>query len=200
MSMRKRTNSRRRTLIRGFAVVAIALLLGACGNDDPTVGSGSTEAGAFNEADVTFLQDMVVHHRQAIEMAEMVETRTDRPELNELANNVITSQTAEIDEIEGLLGEAGAEMPDDMGGMDMGGSEMGMSQEEMDNLAAVEGEEFDKMFSEMMIRHHGEAIQMANDVLDEGENEDVAALAQGIIDEQQKEIDDLTSWLEEWGL
>ena len=195
-----RTFTRRRTIIRGFAVVVIALLLGACGNDDPTLGSGSTEAGSFNEADVAFLQDMVVHHKQAIEMAEMVETRTERPELNELANNVITSQTAELDEMEGLLGEAGAEIPNDMGGMDMGGSEMGMSQEEMDNLSALEGEEFDKMFSEMMIRHHGEAIQMANDVLKDGENEDVAALAQGIIDEQQKEIDDLTSWLEEWGL
>ena len=200
--MYKRATTWRARLLPAAALLAAAVLLGACGNDEPALdGSGGGESGAsFNEADVTFLQDMVAHHEQAIEMAEMVEGRTDRPELNELAGNVIESQTAEIDEIGALLEDAGEEMPADHGGMDMGGSDMGMSQEEMDALMETEGEEFDKMFSEMMIRHHQAAIAMSNDVLENGENADVATMAQGIIDEQQKEVDDLKSWLKEWGL
>lgn len=195
-----KTKTARRRIAQGSAVVAIALLLGACGNSDPAGDSG-TESGSFNEADVTFLQDMVPHHEQAIEMAEMVESRTDRPELQELASNVISSQTAEIEEINGLLEDAGEEASGDMDhDMDMGGSDMGMTQEEMDALMEAEGEDFDKMFSEMMIRHHEAAIAMSNDVLENGENSEVATMAQGIIDEQQKEIDDLKTWLEEWGL
>lgn len=199
--MSMRMSSRSRPVLLGALVLALAVFMGACGNDDaadPGAGSGEGTA-TFNEADVTFLQDMVVHHEEAIEMAEMVEGRTERPELIELAGNIISSQTAEIEEINGLLEEAGEDAGDDMGGMDMGG-DMGMSQEDMDALMEMEGEEFDKMFSEMMIEHHTAAIEMANEVLDKGENTAVATLAQGIIDEQQKEIDDMKSWLEEWGL
>ena len=199
-----KTKARKR-IAMGSAVVAVALLLGACGNDDPTPqgDEGTAGSGSFNEADVTFLQDMVAHHEQAIEMAEMVEGRTDRPELQELASNIISSQTAEIEEIDGLLEDAGEEGADDGGmghDMDTGGSDMGMSQEEMDALMDVQGEEFDKMFSEMMIRHHEAAIAMSEEVLENGENAEVATLAQGIIDEQQKEVDDLKSWLQEWNL
>ena len=186
---------RRKSLRVAAMGVAMIAVLGACGNDTETTGAG----GSFNEADVQFLQEMVVHHEQAIEMAEMVEGATDRPELNTLAGNIIESQTAEIDEINALLEEAGAEADEGMGGMDMG-SGMGMSEEDMDALEASEGEEFDKMFSEMMIEHHTEAIEMANEVLDEGENADVATLAEGIIAEQEKEVADMESWLEEWNL
>ena len=197
-----RMSNRSRPVLLGVLVLGTAIFLGACGNDDPTVqGAGSAdEAAGFNEADVTFLQDMVPHHEQAIEMAEMVEGRTERPQLVEMAGNVISSQTAEIEEIDALLEEAGEDDGNDRGGMDMGGMDMGMSQKDMDALMKAEGEGFDKMFSEMMIEHHGAAIEMAKEVLDAGENPAVADMAQGIIDEQQKEIDDLKSWLKEWGL
>ena len=200
-----RINGRARVLRVAAAAAGLVLLLGACGNDDPSVDSagGGEASGSFNEADVTFLKDMIPHHEQAIEMAEMVEGRTERPELIELAGNIISSQTAEIEEINTLLEEAGESAEGgaehDMDSMGSGGS-MGMSQEDMDALMEVEGEEFDKMFSEMMIEHHTAAIEMANEVLDGGENAEVATLAEGIIDEQQKEIDDMKSWLQEWGL
>lgn len=194
------TSSRARPVVLGALALGMAILLGACGNDDPAIqGTGNAEQTAsFNEADIAFLEDMAPHHEQAIEMAEMVEGRTQRRELIELAGNVIDSQTAEIEEINGMLEEAGEDAGEGMGGMDMGG--MGMSQKDMDALMKVEGDEFDKMFSEMMIEHHTAAIEMANEVLDAGENPDVATMAQGIIDEQQKEIGDLKSWLQEWDL
>lgn len=191
MDVRLRTRSLRVVALAMGAVVAFS----GCGSDDPVL-EGSAGA-SFNEADIEFLQQMKPHHEQAIEMAEMVEERTDRSELNVLAANVIESQSAEIEEIDRMLDEASESGGGDMG---HGGMDSGMSQEDMDALAASEGEGFDKMFAEMMIEHHSSAIEMANEVLDAGENPDVASMARGIIAEQQKEIEDLGAWLEEWGL
>lgn len=193
-----KTDNRRGPLRLAATALVMAAVMAACGGDDPAAtGTGGSEGAAYNDADVEFLQQMVPHHEQAIEMAEMVESRTDRPELNTLAKNIIESQSAEIEEINAMLEEADADAGD--AGMDHGGMDMGMSEEDIDALADAEGEEFDVMFAEMMIEHHQSAIAMANDVLEGGENADVATLAQGIIDEQQKEIDDLETWLQEWG-
>ena len=192
-----RSRKRAAALRLVIAAMGSIVLLGACGSDQGSDTGGGAEE-AYNEADVTFLQEMTVHHEQAIEMAEMVEDRTDRPELNELAGNIIESQSAEIDEIEGMLEAAGESSEE--GGMDHGGMGVSMSEEDMKALEASEGEEFDKMFSEMMIEHHESAIAMSNEVLDNGESEQVADLARGIIEEQEKEVEDLKAWLEEWGL
>jgi uncharacterized protein (DUF305 family) len=64
---------------------------------------------AYNDADVAFLQSMRPHHRGAIEMAEMVPDRTERQELHESAQRMIASQTAEIEQIEVMLAEPGAD-------------------------------------------------------------------------------------------
>ena len=202
-----RMKTRPRFLWVGLAALSLLFLLGACGSSD-TNEDGSTAAGSgaesYNEADVEFLQGMVPHHEEAIAMAEMVEGQTDRPELNELADNIIDSQSKEIEELNSMLEEAGEDSGDgghdmdDMG--DMGSMDMGMSEQEMNELMSAEGAEFDKVFSEMMIGHHEEAISMSEEVLDAGESADVATMAQGIIDEQQSEIDQLNSWLKEWDL
>lgn len=177
--------------------VGALVLLGGCGSDGPA----SEDAGnlSYTEADIEFLQQMKPHHEQAIEMAEMVGGRTDRPELNTLASDIIESQSAEIEEIDSMLEEAGETSSQDPA-VDHGDVSMGMTQEDMDALESSEGDGFDEMFAEMMIEHHRSAIEMANKVLADGENAKVASLARGIIEEQQKEIQDLEAWLEEWGL
>ena len=185
----------RRWLTLGMALSTV-FLIGACGSDDG--GAGSSEEASFNEADTSFLQDMTVHHQSAIEMAELVEGRTETPELIELAGNIIESQTAEIEEIASLLEAAGEEPAGGDHEMDMGDSSEEMGAEDMGALEAASGKEFDIMFSEMMIEHHKSAVEMSNEVLASGENEDVASLAEGIIEEQEKEIADMEAWLEEW--
>ncbi len=72
-----------------------------------------------------------------------------------------------------------------------------MSAEEMDTMSAMTGAVLDRMFLEMMIRHHGGALQMAQVELDDGSNPGVLALAQAIIDGQQAEIDQMQSMLED---
>ena len=185
----------RRWLTLGMALSTV-LLIGACGSDDG--GAGSSGGDSFNEADISFLQEMTVHHQSAIERAELVEGRTETPELIEHAGKIIESQTAEIEEIASMLEDAGEDASGGEHGMDMGGSSAEMDAEEMGALEAASGEEFDIMFSEMMIEHHKSAVEMSNEVLESGENEEVASLAEWIIEEQEKEIADMEAWLEEW--
>ena len=72
-----------------------------------------------------------------------------------------------------------------------------MSDDEMDMMSEAMGADLDRMFLETMIRHHQGAIRMAEVELEEGSNADVLALAQGIIDGQQAEIDQMQSMLED---
>jgi uncharacterized protein (DUF305 family) len=78
--------------------------------------------------------------------------------------------------------------------------EMGMmTDDEMAELEAAEGEEFDRLFLEHMIEHHEGAIVMSDRVLEEGEDPEVAGLA-AVIAAQEAEIDQMREWLQEWGL
>lgn len=184
----------RKSLQLAVLPTVFALLLTACGSDGSSAGADS-----FNDADAEFLQGMVPHHRQAVEMAEMVAERSDRPELNELADNIISSQTEEIDQMNTLLSDAGAE-PAESGGMDHGGSSMSgmMSDEDMQQMMSSEGEAFELMFLESMTAHHRGAIEAAEMVLADGENADVAGLADQIIAAQRGEIEQMDTWKEQW--
>jgi uncharacterized protein (DUF305 family) len=157
--------------------------------------------GEANEADVEFVQGMIPHHEGAIEMAELVEGRTDRQELIDLADEIIEVQDDEISLLRGMLDRMGADemAMDDMGDMDHG--DMGMMDDAaMEELRDLEGDEFDRRFMEAMIVHHEGAIDMAERVLAEGQDEEVAGLAQLVIDAQEAEIEQMQQWLEEWEL
>jgi len=176
----------------------VAVLLAACG-------SGGSSAGnaAVNDADVEFLQGMVPHHSQAVEMAELVPDRSDRPELNELAETIISSQNEEIEQMNSLLSDAGAEPVEggmDHGGMTEGGMTMSgmMDDQQMQDLESSEGQDFELMFLDMMTAHHQGAIEVAEQVLDAGENSDVVGLAEQIIEAQQSEIEQMNTWKEQW--
>ena len=180
-------------------VAAAALLATGCGGEDPALDPQST-AGAsdtgLNDADVTFLQGMIPHHEQATEMAELVADRSDRDELRQFADKIIADQSAEIQQMESLLEAGGEEAGAGHGGM--GGMSGQMEESEMAELEAMEGAEFDLMFLDMMTRHHEGAIEMAEQVIDDGENADVKQLANGIIEAQRAEIEQMASWREDW--
>ena len=182
------------------ALAAAGLLVAGCGaGDNPALDSETTSgatATGLNEADVTFLQGMVPHHEQATEMAELVGDRTDRDELREFADKIIADQSAEIQEMQSLLAAAGEEESAGHGGM--GGMSGEMDESEMAELETMSGAEFDLMFLDMMTRHHEGAIEMAEQVIDDGENPDVRQLANGIIEAQQAEIEQMASWREDW--
>jgi len=143
----------------------------------------------FNEADVTFATEMIPHHRQAVEMAKLAETRAKSAEVKELAMKIMSAQDPEIQTMSGWLTTWGKPVPDDMAGMDMSGSMPGMmSSADMDKLTKASGAEFDQMFLTMMISHHQGAIEMAKTEEASGMNADAEALAAQIEQAQAREI------------
>lgn len=189
--------------LRPAAAVLTALALAACGGETATepadVASSAPAtdatggAASLNDADVTFLQGMVPHHSQATEMAEMVPDRTDDPEVNSLADEIVAAQTEEIETMNGLLEQAGEDPVEPMGGMDTSGMDMSgmMSDEQMGELEGLEGEPFVQRWTQMMTEHHRGAIESAQTVLADGENPEVATLAEEIIQAQEAEIEEM---------
>ena len=158
--------------------------------------------GEFNHADVMFMQMMIPHHEQAIEMAELIPGRTDRQELRDLGPEIIEVQEEEIELMHEWLGDAGVDEEDhemDHDEMDHGDMEGMMTDEEMQELCRREGEAFDCLFVEHMIHHHEGAILMAEDVLEDGQADRVLELADDVIDVQETEIELMEGWLQEWG-
>lgn len=209
---------RKRTAVGALAVAATFGLAACGGDDDPTLGAGTEEtspttaedddeatAEDFNDADVTFAQRMIVHHREAIDMAELADGRAESQEVLDLAEGVVAAQQPEIDQMESWLEAWGEEpMDEDMEGMDedmegMDSMPGAMSEEDMSALEAASGTEFDRMFLEMLIEHHRGAIEMAQTEVDDGQNPDAVALAEKIIEDQTAEIAEIEGILTEIG-
>jgi uncharacterized protein (DUF305 family) len=170
-------------------LAAVALTLSACGDHEPDT---AAEAD-FNQADVTFAQEMIPHHQQAIEMAQLAQDRAADPEVKDLAARIEVAQDPEIQTMTGWLESWGKDVPSD--GMDHGDGGMSgedkpgmMTEEEMADLEAAGGAEFDQMFLTMMIEHHEGAIEMARTEQADGQNADAVALAEKIGADQAAEI------------
>lgn len=170
------------------AVVAAALL-GACGSD------AETSAEDHNASDVTFATEMIPHHRQALEMAEMASTRASNPEVVQLAEEIAGAQDPEIETMSGWLEAWGESVPEEMGGMDMGGMPGMMSEEQMQALEGSTGAAFDEMFLEMMIEHHTGAIQMAQTQQSDGQYPEAIELAEQIEEGQTAEVETMQDLL-----
>src|SRR5215216_808653 len=184
---------------RILLALAAALLLAACNQGGEEQGTAPAEA-APNDADVTFTQNMIPHHQQAIEMAQLVDSHTDRPELRKLADSIQSSQRQEITQLQGWLRSWGKPMTPSEGHGGHGDTEMPgmMSEADMRRLMAATGTEFDLAFVEMMATHHQGAIAMANTERKDGSLPEVTRLAEQIIDTQQGEIQQLQRWKTEW--
>ncbi|MCW3814483.1 DUF305 domain-containing protein [Micromonospora sp. DR5-3] len=207
--MSTRTLARRAAL--AGATVAAALALAACGGDHSTAGtdhampggtaSGSPSAGAsFGDADVMFAQMMILHHRQAVEMAELADGRAADPEVKKLAAQIKAAQGPEIATMTDWLAAWGRPAPPPGAGHGMPGMDHGMpgmmSDGDLAKLKASSGVDFDRQFLTMMIAHHEGAITMAREELARGANPDARALAQRIADTQQAEIDTMRKLLD----
>ena len=115
----------------------------------------------FTTADVEFMQGMISHHAQAIEMADLLKTRTRRPEMRTLAERIDISQADEIRMMQRWLVDRGQIAPEQFAhhheGMVMPGM---LTPEQMQRLGAATGPEFDRLFLEGMIAHHQGALTM----------------------------------------
>lgn len=199
---------RKKTIALTALAIAGTLTLAGCGGSTashsgmsgmeststPTSTRSTAAMSDFNDADVTFATGMIPHHRQAVEMAKLADTRAKSPQVKALAMQIMNAQDPEIRTMSNWLTTWGKPVPSDhssMSGMDMSssGSMPGMmSGADMDKLKKATGADFDQMFLTMMIAHHQGAIEMANTEKSSGMNADAIALAQQIEEAQTTEI------------
>src|SRR5712692_7916855 len=128
--------------------------------------------------DVEFMQGMIMHHAQAVEMTALMESRTQNKELRLLGARISHSQSEEIRFMKRWLEARGepTELPmPKMSGMDMPGMDMSkhemlmpgmLTPKQMEALRKAKGAEFDRLFLEGMIQHHGGALTMVKDLFD----------------------------------
>lgn len=193
---------RTRALTFSVGILTVSLALAGCAansssqsmagmNHDMSTMSGSS---TFNPADAMFVTMMIPHHLQAVEMADMVLSKSNiDPRVTGLAQQIKAAQTPEIETMKGWLSDWGMPWDDSMAtgmagmdGMDHGDGMMSAS--DMDALKAAEGVDASRLFLEQMIRHHQGAIDMANSVISSGSNPDAIALAKRIVEAQTAEI------------
>lgn len=194
-----------RKLFALFALLTLGTLAAACGGDDSNTSTAASttvtatgEEAQHNDADVKFAQEMIAHHAQAVEMADMAIDESTDERVFGLAGRIKAAQQPEIDQMTGWLDawreplEASSGGSHDMSNMG-GSSDMGgmMSDEEMTQLSSATGAAFDRMWLDMMIRHHQGAIEMAKTHQADGENVDALALGEQIITAQEAEITEM---------
>jgi uncharacterized protein (DUF305 family) len=208
----------KRVMLIGAGTVA-ALVIAGCSSDDSTAAhstghetsaatsaAAGTNAQGHNDADVTFAQQMIPHHQQAIEMSDILLARRGvDPRIIELATAIKAAQGPEIKQMQGWLGQWGTPpMPPmesgeghdghDMGGMSGDGMGM-MSDEQMTALKNADGVEASKLFLTGMIGHHEGAIDMAQNEIKDGKFAPAVDMARTIAKTQQEEIDTMKGLL-----
>jgi uncharacterized protein (DUF305 family) len=163
-------------------------------------GSGGTSASEVliengEYSDEHFIDAMAPHHLGAVNMARVALVNAEHPDIRQLAENVISSQEAEIEELRSIKEEqfGDPEIPAEMSPEEM--QMMGA----MENPGDLEKEEpFDQPFIVAMIPHHESAIEMAEVANDETSNPRIKDLTRHIIEAQEAEIEQMVGWGEEW--
>jgi len=154
----------------------------------PSLSSSSSATADFNDADVTFTQMMIPHHTQAVAMSDTILKKSGvNADVTALAQQIKDAQQPEITTMTGWLKSWGKDMGSGgMSGMDMGD---GMATDaELKQLDQADGPTAQKMYLEMMTKHHQGAIKMAQTEITNGKNPDAVQLAKNIATTQQKEI------------
>jgi uncharacterized protein (DUF305 family) len=196
-----------RKYLLGISAAAIVAVAAGCGggdeagstmNHESTTASEQAAPAEPNDQDITFAQMMIPHHQQAIDMAKMATGKATNPEVKDLASRVEGAQDPEIQQLTGMLEKWGAPTEaSGMPGMDhgsMGGDGM-MTEEEMAQLEQSTGADFDRLWLQLMVKHHQGAVAMARTEVEQGSDPAAKALAQKIIDAQEAEIAEMQAML-----
>lgn len=164
---------------------------------DPSPGDTSVEAG--------FARDMSTHHEQAVEMASIVQDRTEDPLVAGLARDIMMTQQHQMGQMYGWLSAwgllpTGSQPSMAWMGHATAGRMPGMaSPEEIARLSQLSGEAADREFLRLMICHHEGGVPMAQAALERSDNDVVRTLAESILTSQTIEVQTMRSMLERKG-
>lgn len=190
-----------RSTLLTTAALTTTLILSACSGggmadmdmDSSHSSADSDTSATSNAADVTFAQQMIPHHEQAVEMSDLMLAKDGIDErVVELATQIKAAQAPEIAQLQEWLSEWGAE--EHSSDMDHGMDGM-MSDDDMEALDAATGAAASRLFLEQMIEHHTGAIQMAEAEIADGANPDATAMAESIVSTQTAEIETMQALL-----
>jgi uncharacterized protein (DUF305 family) len=208
----------RSLLLPALLLVAILGLLVSCANSGGGEEQGSSgseddmhegmdhDSGSTNGAsemlmengeysDERFIDAMVPHHQGAIEIAQVALDNAEHPEILALAEEIVAAQETEIGQLKAIKQEqfGTSEVAMDMSAEEMEGIGVTMDPQELANQ-----DSFDKAFIDNMIPHHESAIEMAQVALEESENPEIRQITAAIVDAQEREIEQMRSWRDEW--
>jgi uncharacterized protein (DUF305 family) len=179
------------TLVAGFGGYVVG------SNQTPAAGNHLMSGGGMMSGNIDsgFIEQMIPHHEGAVAMAKIVLKRSKRPEMIELANNIIKAQEKEIADMRGWYQSWYGTAVQATGGM---GMHMGGMTGDVDVLQSVSATDFDREFINEMIPHHEMAVMMAR-MLAAGTNRvEMKQLASNIITSQSSEIEMMRGWLKSW--
>ena len=152
----------------------------------------------YSPADVKFMQDMIMHHAQAVEMTDLIDSHTENNELRSLGARISRSQSDEMNFMKRWLTARAQPISAPMShgpGMHMPNHEMLMpgmlSSKQMDALKNAKGKAFDQLFLKGMIQHHNGALKMVKDLFDSagaGQDAELFNFASDVDSGQRAEI------------
>ena len=165
------------------------------GDSGMSSSSAPAVAADHNTADTMFAQMMIPHHKQAVEMSDiMLKKQGLNPKVSALATRIKAEQNPEITTMTGWL-KSWNESAQMSGGMPGGGKDGMMSGDDMLKLEAAQGTEAANLFLTQMIAHHEGAVMMAKTETTDGKNPDAVQLSKSIVTSQEAEMQEMKDLL-----
>lgn len=188
-----------RSRLAAVAVVLSVPLFAACapasGEPLPVSAAANVSSESYNDADVRFSQEMIPHHQQTIQMAELVATRTSNEYVLTVSEHLIDDERTEIRQMSAWLNawkkpipEENAKSTHSMPGM--------LSQQQMSTMARQSGDEFDRTWLTLLSTHLGHGIVMVETVQGKGQHKPTLDLAGKLINGQRQQIAEIATHLD----
>jgi uncharacterized protein (DUF305 family) len=200
MRINTTNNSVFKPVIAGLVALIMALSISGCASASNKgmdhEGHSSEASGDLSSDDVMFLQMMIPHHQQAIDMSDLALTKSTDSELLALAKNIRDEQAAEIVKMKAWLDKAGADLdPGHSMGHGMGGM---LSDSELAALKAATGKNFDLLWLKGMTGHHVGAIDMAT-MIEDADNDEIKSFGQAIVTSQSAQNKQMAAMIKRMG-
>ncbi|GAA1534349.1 DUF305 domain-containing protein [Kribbella lupini] len=163
---------------------------GTPGGSNRTLAAVPSSPATADPDDLTFLSDMMIHHSQALVMAERARTAAANPRVKALADRIRVGQKPEIESMRQLLTERGGKAPslEHVEHTDHAGMPGMATPAELAKLLNSTGKAFDSLFLTLMIKHHEGAVTMSGTAIEQGADLRIGELAQEVSITQTKEI------------